>query len=159
MTSFDEHSPDALVRTAFCSQANFSSWADPRGVELEISRIMYPSPRTEADQAVGGIFHYGNRRFLQCLDGPNRFVRELVERNRADKRHINQQILMVRPIESPLFPPNTMSYASMREQLLELLKRRGIDEFDPYRLDAAMLDEFLERWRARQKRRKAAAAS
>jgi len=94
MTSFDEHSPDALVRTAFCSQANFSSWADPRGVELEISRIMYP-----------------------------------------------------------------MSCASMREELLELLKRRGIDEFDPYRLDAAMLDEFLERWRARQKRRKAAAAS
>lgn len=159
MSPLDEHAPDALVRTAFCSEANFSSWADPRGVELEISRLMYPSPRTESDQAVGGIFHYGNRRFLQCLEGPCRHVRALVERNRNDARHRNQKILAIRPIEERMFRPNTMSYVSMRGQLIELLKANGVDGFDPYRMDRGMIDEFLALWLERQKQRRVAVAS
>lgn len=159
MSPLDDYAPDALVRAAFCSEANFSSWADPRGVELEISRIMYPSPRTESDQAVGGIFHYGNRRFLQCLEGPREHVQALLERNRGDARHKNQKILSVRRIDERMFRPNTMSYVSMRGQLIELLKTHGIDGFDPYRMESGMIDQFLEMWQARQDQRRAAMAS
>lgn len=144
MKTFEDHAPDALLRIAFCSEANFSSWADPRGVELEISRIMYPAPRLEADQQSGGIFHYGNRFFLQIFDGPREAVEALYRRNCSDDRHKNSELLVLEPISQRMFPVNTMSYVSMRRQLLELLARRGIDEFNPYRLDAEMLDEFLQ---------------
>lgn len=144
MTAFEDHAPGTMLRAAFCSKANFSSWADSRGVELEISRIMYPAPRTEADELTGGIFHYGNRNFLQCVEGPREAVESIYRRNCNDPRHKNSELLVVEPISRRLFPENSMSYASMRRQLLELLGRHGIGEFDPYRITAEMLDEFLQ---------------
>lgn len=144
MTAFEDYAPDALVRAAFCSEANFSSWADPRGVELEISRIMYPAPRLQADALAGGIFHYGNRYFLQCVEGPRDAVEAIYRRNLDDVRHRNTELLVVEPIEQRMFPENTMNYVSMRRQLLELLDRHGIGEFDPYRITSGMLEEFLQ---------------
>ena len=147
MTSFDGYGSDDLLRAAFCSEANFSSWADPRGLELEISRIMYPSPRTDADQLCGGIFHEGNRYFLQCIEGPRRAVEELRQRNLDDPRHRNQKLIVVEPISERLFPANSMSYVSMRGELIDLLQRRDVSGFNPYHLDAELIAEFLERWR------------
>lgn len=144
MTAFEDYAPDALVRAAFCSEANFSSWADPRGVELEISRIMYPAPRTGADEVSGGIFHYGNRYFLQCLEGPREAVEAIYRRNCNDDRHKTSQLLAVEPITQRMFAENTMNYVSMRGQLLELLGRHGIGEFDPYRITPEILAEFLQ---------------
>lgn len=158
MTSFDGLATDALVRAAFCSEANFSSWANSRGVEVEISRIMYPSPRLEADQRCGGIFHCGNRYFLQCIEGPREDVQRLWQRNVDDVRHKRQQLLVVEPVSERLFPENTMSYVSMRGVLIELFQRHGVREFDPYCLDAGMLHEFLDRYRERQQQRQAARA-
>ncbi|HKL50891.1 MAG TPA: BLUF domain-containing protein [Wenzhouxiangellaceae bacterium] len=144
MTVFEDYAPDALVRAAFCSEANFSSWADPRGVELEISRIMYPAPRLQADELAGGIFHYGNRFFLQCLEGPREAIEAIYRRNSDDVRHKNTELLVVEPIERRMFPENTMSYVSMRRQLLQLLGRHGVGEFNPFRITPAMLGEFLQ---------------
>src|SRR6056297_205435 len=144
MTAFEDYAPDAMLRVAFCSEANFSSWADPRGVELEISRIMYPAPRTQADNLVGGIFHYGNRYFLQCLEGPREAVESIYRRNFKDVRHKNSKLLLVESINRRLFPENSMNYVSMRRQLLEPLRRHGVGEFNPYRITPEMLDEFLQ---------------
>ena len=151
MTSFDGYGSDDLLRAAFCSEANFSSWADPRGLELEISRIMYPSPRTDADHLCGGIFHEGNRYFLQCIEGPRHAVERLWQRNVDDARHRNQKLIIVEPISQRLFPGNTMSYVSMRGQLIDLLQHRGVSGFNPYHIDAELLAEFLERWREKHK--------
>jgi len=144
MTALENHAPEALLRIAFCSEANFSSWADPRGVELEISRIMYPAPRTRADELAGGIFHSGNRYFLQCLEGPREAVEAIYRRNQDDVRHRNTELLVVEPITRRMFPENTMHYVSMRGQLLALLARHGIGEFNPYRITPEMLAEFLQ---------------
>lgn len=103
MTAFEDHAPGALLRVAFCSEANFSSWADSRGVELEISRIMYPAPRTQADATSGGIFHYGNRYFLQCVEGPREAVEAIYRRNCEDERHKNSQLLVIEPIDERMF--------------------------------------------------------
>ncbi len=151
MTALENHAPDALLRIAFCSEANFSSWADPRGVELEISRIMYPAPRTHADELAGGIFHFGNRYFLQCLEGPRDAVDAIYGRNCDDVRHKNTELLAVEPITRRLFPENTMSYVSMRGQLLELLGRHGVEEFNPYRITPELLAEFLQMYADRHR--------
>lgn len=152
MKTFEDHAPGALLRAAFCSDANFSSWADPRGVELEISRIMYPAPRLEADHLCGGIFHYGNRYFLQVIEGPCEAVEDLYRRNCADDRHKGSELLVLEPISRRMFPENSMSYVSMRRQLLELLARHGIDEFNPHRFNAEMLDEFLQMYAEKHRR-------
>jgi len=144
MTAFDDHAAGTMLRAAFCSEANFSSWADPRGIELEVSRIMYPAPRLQADELTGGIFHYGNRFFLQVIDGPREAVEAIYRRNCDDVRHKNTELLVVEAIDQRMFPENSMSYVSMRGQLLELLGRYDIAEFNPYRITSQILDEFLQ---------------
>jgi hypothetical protein len=120
---------------------------------------MYPSPRTEANQRCGGIFHEGNRYFLQCIEGPREAVEELWQRNVDDARHRNQQLLVVEAIDERLFPPNTMSYVGMRGELIDLLKQRGAAEFNPYRIDAELLGQFLALWRAKHGPRQRVAGS
>lgn len=152
MKSFEEYATEAPLRIAFCSEANFSSWADPRGVELEISRIMYPAPRTEADQQAGGIFHYGNRFFLQCVEGPREAVEFIFRRNCGEDRHKNVELLSVEPISQRIFPENSMSHVGMRRQLIELLERHGVSTFNPYRMTSEMLEEFLQMYLVRKHR-------
>lgn len=151
MKSFEGHASDALLRIAFCSEANFSSWADPRGVELEVSRIMYPAPRTEADQQTGGIFHYGNRYFLQCIEGPREACEFMFRRTRSDDRHRNVELLSLEPVSARMFPENSMSHVGMRRQLMELLNRHGVSEFNPYRITPAILEEFLQMYAERKR--------
>lgn len=152
MTPFEDYASDTLLRVAFCSEADFSSWADPRGVEVEISRIMYPAPRTEADQQIGGIFHSGNRYFLQCVEGPREAVEFIFKRNRDDDRHKNVELLSVEPIPERIFPENSMSHVGMRPHLVELLQRHGIAGFNPYRITPEILEEFLQMYLERKRR-------
>lgn len=44
-----------------------------------------------------------------------------------------------------------MSYVSMRGQLIELLGRHDIDEFNPYRMTPEMLVEFLQMYAERHR--------
>jgi len=150
--TLEAYATETVLRIAFCSEANFSGWADSRGVELEISRIMYPAPRTEADQQTGGIFHYGNRCFLQCVEGPRQAVEFIFEKTRNDARHKNSVLLSVEPISERMFPENSMSYVGMRQHLIELLQRHGISGFNPYRITPEIFEQFLQMYLERQRR-------
>jgi len=144
MAAFDDHAPDALLRLMFISRANFSNWADARGVELEISRIMYPSPRTSADDRVGGIFHQRNRWFLQCIEGPRDALQAVWQRHLADPRHTDSTIRVLEPIERRSFPPGAMRYAGMRPQLRRLRERHGLDGLELHDLPPKLLDELID---------------
>src|SRR6056297_2628243 len=147
MTVFEDYAPDALVRAAFCSEANFSSWADPRGVELEISRIMYPAPRLQADELAGGIFHYGNRFFLQCLEGPREAIEAIYRRNSDDVRHKNTELLVVEPIERRMFPENheLRQHAPAAAAIARPPRRRRIQSVQDYTRDAGRIPADVRR--------------
>ena len=144
MAEFSEFDDERLLLMAFCSEANFTSWASSSGMEIEVSRIMYRSPRSEADDRVGGIFHCGDRFFLLCLEGPCRDLEFYFRRSEADERHRNTRLLTLEPVEQRVFREGTMSYAGLRQHLPELLLRHGMHTFNPYQFDDTMVREFVD---------------
>lgn len=144
MSGFDDFAPDALARLIFVSRANFSNWADARGVELEISRIMYPSPRTPADDRVGGIFHQRNRWFLQCIEGPSEALQVVWQRHLADPRHTESRIRLLEAVPQWSFERGRMRYAGMRDQLRALRERHGLDGLEVHDLSPALLAELID---------------
>lgn len=132
MNLLQDFPPDTLVRAAFCSEANFSGWADPRGRELEVSRIMYPSPRTGHHEAVGGIFHSGDGYYLQLVEGPVEDVAWYIAHVSQDPRHKRVEVLHAEEIHSHTFLPGSMRYFGNHEQFHDIHERHGLDTFDPY---------------------------
>lgn len=142
MNLLETFPPDALVHVAFCSEANFSGWADPRGPELEISRIMYPAPRTARHESIGGIFHSGDRHFLQIVEGPVEDVAWYIEHVGKDRRHKRVEVLHAEEIQAHGFPPGAMRYVGSPDQLHEIHQRHGLVGFDPYRYSVEVLRDF-----------------
>ncbi|MDT8410101.1 MAG: BLUF domain-containing protein [Wenzhouxiangellaceae bacterium] len=141
-SSLEAFDPDALVRVAFCSEANFSTWADRHGIEVEVSRIMYRTPRTPADELVGGIFHCGNRYFFQCIEGPAGAVHSFCHRIAEDRRHRQTTIQAIEGILERAFPVGSMSYVGMSDELKALQQRHGLTEFNPYRFSDELIRDF-----------------
>ena len=144
MAPFDQFKTDELVRLTFCSEANFSRWADPHGIEVEVSRILYRTPKTEHDKLLGGVFHCGNRFFLQCVEGPSEAVRFYFNRAESDERHSNTSIQSVEKIPARVFLAGSMRYVGMSEEVLELQHRHGLSEFNPYQFKPDIIREFVE---------------
>jgi hypothetical protein len=62
---------------------------------------------------ITGMLLFRNGRFFQILEGPNRIVRDLIERIAGDPRHNNVRILIDADIERREFPDWTMGYRPM----------------------------------------------
>ncbi|NBB92601.1 MAG: hypothetical protein GVY32_05465 [Gammaproteobacteria bacterium] len=131
------------VRAAFCSEANFSHWADPRGTELEVSRILYPAPRSRHFEMIGGIFHSGDHFYLQVIEGPVESVEWYLERAEDDVRHAKFRLITADAAETRRFEPGTLRYVGGYAQLHALQVAHGLDSFNPYRYTAEMIEDFV----------------
>ena len=138
----DRFEAGALVRAAFCSEANFTHWADPRGPELEVSRILYPAPRTGHHESIGGIFHSGDRFYLHVVEGPVEDVAWYIDHMAADPRHTRVQVLHAVEIRTHTFPPGSMRYVGSHDQLHAIHERHGLAAFDPYSWTPEVLRDF-----------------
>ena len=143
MSLNERFAPGTLVRAAFCSEANFSHWADPRGAELEISRILHPGPHNDYHDQLGGIFHAGNRNYLQIIEGPIEAVDWYLQHLENDERHINIKYLATTAIEQLSFKLGHLRFVGTPEELRAIQQRKGSNIFDPYRYDDDMLDAFV----------------
>ncbi|NKI35175.1 hypothetical protein HFP89_08350 [Wenzhouxiangella sp. XN79A] len=143
MNLTDRFKPGAMVRAAFCSEANFSHWADPRGPELEVSRILYPAPQSLHFQVLGGVFHSGDRYYLQVIEGPVESVEWYLMRTEHDPRHTRFHLICADAIEQRAFRPGTLRHVGTHEQLHELHRQHGFEAFDPYRYSAEMIAAFV----------------
>jgi hypothetical protein len=143
MSSSSADASTHLIRAAFCSEANFTHWADPRGVELEVARILHPAPPNEHFDRIGGVFHAGNRFYLQVVEGPLEAVDWFLQHSESDDRHRNFKALHAQRIESRSFRPGHMRFIGTQKEMHEIQQHVGESVFDPYRYDAGMIDAFV----------------
>ena len=143
MNLIERFDPGALVRVAFCSEANFSHWADPRGPELEVSRILYPAPQSLHFQVIGGIFHSGDRYYLQVVEGPVESVEWYLTRTEHDPRHTHFKLICCDAADARRFAPGSLRFVGSHDQLHELHRQHGFEAFDPYRYTADMIEDFV----------------
>lgn len=143
MSLTEQFAPGTPVRAAFCSEANFSHWADPRGTELEIGRILHPGPHNDYHDQLGGIFHAGNRYYLQVIEGPVEAVDWYLRHAENDERHRNWKHLGVVSIDQPIFKSGHVRFVGEANELREIQQRTGKGVFDPYFYDAEMIEAFV----------------
>lgn len=144
MTTSNPYNANELVQAAMCSEANFSHWADSRGVELEVSRILYPAPPNEHLNEVGGIFHAGNSYYLQVIEGPPASVDWYLEHLEADERHKGAKMLHTQPIRFRRFKAGRMRFIGSQREMHAIQEAVGMRDFNPYRFNGEMIEAFID---------------
>ncbi|WMS87871.1 BLUF domain-containing protein [Pleionea litopenaei] len=100
-----------LIRLTYASTATFKT--DIKGgIESEVARILLQSRRNNSRIAVGGVLHYGDGYFFQCLEGDESAVKSTLQRISQDQRHRDVQILLNVQIQRRLFEDWSMKYST-----------------------------------------------
>lgn len=144
MSSNNPYNANALVQTTICSQANFSHWADRRGAELEVARILHPAPPNVHFDELGGIFHAGNRFYLQVIEGPPVSLDWYLDHLKSDDRHTDVKTLDTQPITFRRFKAGHMRYVGSEKDMHAIQEQAGARAFDPYCYDASMIEAFID---------------
>lgn len=132
----------SLYRLTYASTATFKQNADV-GIESEVARILLQSRRNNPKAGLGGVLHYGNGYFFQCLEGPEHQVKSVYQKISQDTRHKDAKILTQGAIDARLFTDWSMKYLALEEDLNRLLKSWGQAEFNPYGMSESMIDQLL----------------
>ena len=134
--------PQPLVRLTYASTATFQS--DIKGgIESEVARVLLQSRRNNPKANLGGVLHFGNGYFFQCLEGPRDQVNRVYQKISQDTRHRNVQVLSTQSVDQRLFSDWSMKYLPLEENLSRLLETHGQKQFDPYGLNDTMIDALL----------------
>jgi len=144
MSLSNPYAANELVQAALCSEANFSHWADSRGVELEVSRILHPAPKNEHFDEVGGIFHAGNSYYLLVIEGPPASVDWYVEHLEGDDRHKAVTTLHTQPIRFRRFKTGRMRFIGKQNAMHDIQQQLGDRAFNPYRYTPKMIEAFID---------------
>jgi hypothetical protein len=132
-----------LTRLTYASTATFKGNING-GIESEVARILLQSRRNNSKAKLGGVLHYGEGYFFQCLEGPRDQVNETYKRIGLDERHSDIQILTSHNVEKRMFKNWSMKYLPLEENLNRILKQNGQKKFNPYIFDNNMIEELLK---------------
>lgn len=134
---------DDLICLSYCSTASFDSTLRGYGVDPEVSRILIHSRRNNKQRDVGGVLHFGGGYFFQYLEGPADVVDGLYARICRDQRHHDVRRLTRRPIKSRRFEQWSMKFVAIERIVDQVLRRHGMDKFDPYQFTPALIDDLV----------------
>ena len=132
-----------LMQLIYASRATFAPSRESAGIEPKVARILAQSRKNNPKRAIGGVLYYGDGCFFQCLEGEKSAVDLVFERIKLDPRHTAVKVLASFRVDRRTFEDWSMKYVPVERDVAELLKNHGMKEFDPYRFDAAMIDEML----------------
>ena len=135
---------NAIVRLVYASTATFEPQRDPNGIEVQVARILMQSRKNNARDQIGGVLHYGDGYFFQCLEGERESVNRTYHRISEDPRHEEVHLLLVENVDERMFLDWSMKYVGLEQEIDALLKRNGLEEFNPYRFEKTMIEALLQ---------------
>lgn len=134
----------SLIKLAYISRATFRPYPAASGVEPTVGRILISSRRNNPALGVVGGLYYGEGCFFQYLEGEESAVRGLFETIMADDRHKDVKVVMEEPISALSFSGWSMKYVPLAGQVEALLRRNGLERFDPYAFKPAMVEAMID---------------
>lgn len=134
---------EPLVQLTYASQANFTS-NKQGGVEAEVARILLQSRRNNPKQQLGGVLHFGNGYFFQCLEGERGTVTAAYERIAKDPRHTRVQMLELNTVQKRRFQDWSMKYVALDSDIQALLAKHNLKNFDPYAFNSALIEKLID---------------
>ncbi len=132
-----------LCRLIYSSQA-IAGLAYP-----DLKDIMEKSEKNNLPVGISGMLCYGNKKFLQILEGERKTVSETYERILKDERHENSQLIEFVEIESRLFTNWSMKVVQLGEDFSENVKALCLKystsvELDTTQMTSKQCLEFLK---------------
>ena len=135
-------STQPLVRLTYASTATFEPNGSG-GIEVAVGQVLAESRRNNKKQEIGGVLHFGNGYFFQCLEGDRHAVENCFQKICEDARHRDVQRLSRINVDRRIFPDWSMKYLPVETEVTGLLRRHNMD-FNPYRFDDTMVSELLD---------------
>lgn len=132
-----------LLRLIYASTANFAPVHDGRGIEVSVARILMQSRKNNPKRLIGGVLHYGDGYFFQCLEGPRDEVNHVYHTIAADSRHRDVELLSANSPGERLFRAWSMKYVPIEGKVQNLITRHGLTRFFPYEFNEALVDQLL----------------
>ncbi|WP_048694038.1 BLUF domain-containing protein [Catenovulum maritimum] len=78
--------------------------------EEELVELLNKAIKNNKSLGITGCLLYGNRRFIQLLEGPEASVRALYQKISTDPRHSNVMQVMEMTVNNKLFPDWSMGF-------------------------------------------------
>ncbi|MDT8437636.1 MAG: BLUF domain-containing protein [Wenzhouxiangellaceae bacterium] len=132
-----------LICLSYCSSANFALRSQRAAVPAQVSRILVQSRRNNRQRQIGGVLKFGEGCFFQYLEGPADAVDRLNAAICRDPRHDDVQRLTRRPIRHRRFEDWSMKFVALERDVERVLRRHGLQRFDPYRFTPALIDDLV----------------
>lgn len=132
-----------LLRLTYASTAEFEPVYNSPGIEVSVARILMQSRRNNPKRRIGGVLHYGDGYFFQCLEGPRDQVNDVYQVIAADPRHRDVQLLSALTPDERAFGNWSMKYVPVEGTIKTLLARHGVERFQPYEFSDQLVNELL----------------
>lgn len=137
-----------LIQIVYISRSTFKPLAAEQGIEPSVARILAQSRMNNAKRGLVGALYFGDECFFQCLEGRTAAVDRLYAALLEDPRHTDLKVLSRHAIDKTTFSTWSMKYVPLDAPMKELMERRGLTSFDPYRFDDATVADVLQMLKA-----------
>ena len=129
-----------MYRLTYASTAT----SKPNTLRDDLTSILEEARKFNFNHEVHGVLLYSNNYFYQCIEGPKTTIDGLFQRLIKDQRHNNISKLSYSPTERTIFAAWQMKYILLNEPIKQFLLSKGMDKFDPYRINKEFELQFLD---------------
>lgn len=124
----------------------------------DLEDILRTARDNNARLGITGMLLYGNKTFIQILEGEESVVEELVKTIKRDPRHTNFQILKKKPIEQHEYADWSMGFKRVSGEDFEAVK--GLKDFEEKNFNttflgshASLVDSLMDHFRKERVRK------
>lgn len=103
----------------------------------DLEDILKTARENNARLGITGMLLYGNKTFIQILEGEENVVHELINSIKRDPRHTNFQIVKKKPIEQHEYADWSMGFKQVAGEDFEAVK--GLEQFEEKNFNTAFL--------------------
>lgn len=122
-----------MITTTYISQASGST------SDEDLLKLLEQCRRNNTARGVTGMLLFGNTTYVQCLEGDQANVDELLAKISADPRHTALKVLRREPIAARHYSEWSMGFEQVTEGALfqvEGLSNFGLSDFNPEYLES-----------------------
>ncbi len=127
------------IRLTYASTTN----SKPSSIRQDLLDILYEAQLHNSSHNIFGVLFYGNDYFFQCLEGEKADIDHLYAKILKDKRHKNVVLLSYEKVTMLRFSNWNLKYVLQEQYILEFLQQHEWEKFNPYALDEALIEPFL----------------
>ena len=127
-----------ISRSSFAGPENFKG-----GIEPHAGKILFQSRGNNRNSGLTGVLCFGDGCFLQCLEGEEATLNNLLSKLKTDSRHSRFTVLWQKPIKTRSFGRWEMKFVAVKGPMMKWLESQGYERFDPYQFDGQMIDRVM----------------